>query len=1094
MADSLGIRLGVEGEREFRNALRDINQSFRVLGSEMQLVTSEFGRNERSVGSLTARNQVLNREIDTQKEKLSTLERAVASATESFGENDRRTQAWVIQLNNARAELNNMEREVRQNEDAINEMGNQVEGSSLKFDKFGSVLKGVGVAMGAIVVAASAAAIELGKEIVSAYADYEQLVGGIDTLFKDSSAEMQKYASNAYKTAGMSANEYMETVTSFSASLISSLGGDTEKAVDYANMAITDMSDNANKMGSSMESIQNAYQGFAKQNYGMLDNLKLGYGGSKTEMERLLKDAEAISGVKYDVSSYADVVSAIHEIQESMGVAGATALEAESTITGSIDSLQAAFSNLVIGFGDSNADMEQLTTNVVDAFKNVVTNIIPIIENIVSALPGVIDAILLAITENLPMLVESATAIVMTLVEGLIQSLPQITDGALQLFLGLVNGILDNLPQLIDAALQMVLTLALGIVDALPELIPAIIETVVQIVDVLLQNMDKILDGAFKIITGLADGLVQAIPILMEALPQIIESFVSFFIGNLPKFIELGVLLNVELTKGLIKAIPQIVAQLPQIITAIINGFKSGLTQFEKVGKSMLEGVWEGIKSMKSWLKDQVTGLFTDLVTNVKQTLKINSPSKVFAEIGGYMGEGVGVGFADSIGETKTVVISSMNDLVTSVLGVQKQANEKITKEQEAANKKAISLIKDAAKKQYDAEKEAVKDGLDGKLDIISDKLEKEVSLYDDASSSKIKLYDEEYLKKIELIDEATGLSLQGINDEIEKELEKLQITNKGLYDEITARREKIAMIEAEGEAEKENQRIKRETAKLEELQSKVYSATDYEELRDAQKALATYKETLATEQRERDRKAQIEQLNTEIKGLQDTAKAGETAFNDMYKNQKEQQEKLIKEFSTGLSDNAESDIKKITDGYTLFVDTLENGGISNVNLNLDNFKEVVLPTEIVTQINSDAVDITANEWIEGIKTMLEDIGKIFKKDESNWFDAGQTFGNQLLSGLQNVIPTINSVIDNVSTKINEAIELQKELNSLSNSNTYATVTNTTNNYNSTYSTPLTIGTFNNNSKTDISKISNALQKANNSARYSKGGNLLGTT
>ena len=189
------------------------------------------------------------------------------------------------------------------------------------------------MALGAVAVAAGAAAVKLGKEVIAAYADYEQLVGGVDTLFKDSSQEIQRYAANAYKTAGLSANEYMETVTGFSASLIQSLGGDTEKAAKYADMAITDMSDNANKMGTDMSSIQNAYQGFAKQNYTMLDNLKLGYGGTKQEMERLLADAEKISGVKYDISSYADVVEAIHVMQESMDIAGTTAKEAEATIS-----------------------------------------------------------------------------------------------------------------------------------------------------------------------------------------------------------------------------------------------------------------------------------------------------------------------------------------------------------------------------------------------------------------------------------------------------------------------------------------------------------------------------------------------------------------------------------------------------------------------------------------------------------------------------------------------------------------------------------------------------------------------------------------
>ena len=263
MADSFGLKIGLEGEKEFKKALAEINQSFKVLGSEMKLATSQFDKNDKSVEALAARNKVLRKEIDEQTTKIDTLRKALQNAATSFGESDRRTQNWQIQLNNAEAALNDMNRELDENEKAIKEGGKAAEESGSKFEGFGKVLKTVGVALGAVAVAAGAAAVKLGKEVIAAYADYEQLVGGVDTLFKDSSQEIQRYAANAYKTAGLSANEYMETVTGFSASLIQSLGGDTEKAAKYADMAITDMSDNANKMGTDMSSIQNAYQGFA---------------------------------------------------------------------------------------------------------------------------------------------------------------------------------------------------------------------------------------------------------------------------------------------------------------------------------------------------------------------------------------------------------------------------------------------------------------------------------------------------------------------------------------------------------------------------------------------------------------------------------------------------------------------------------------------------------------------------------------------------------------------------------------------------------------------------------------------------------------
>ena len=528
MADSFGLKIGLEGEKEFKKALADINQSFKVLGSEMKLATSQFNKNDKSVEALAARNKVLRKEIDEQTTKIDTLRRALQNAAASFGENDRRTQNWQIQLNNAEAALNDMNRELDENEKAIKEGGKAAEESGSKFEGFGKVLKTVGVALGAVAVAAGAAAVKLGKEVIAAYADYEQLVGGVDTLFKDSSQEIQRYAANAYKTAGLSANEYMETVTGFSASLIQSLGGDTEKAAKYADMAITDMSDNANKMGTDMSSIQNAYQGFAKQNYTMLDNLKLGYGGTKQEMERLLADAEKISGVKYDISSYADVVEAIHVMQESMDIAGTTAKEAEATISGSVNALKSTVSNLIVGFGDADADMELLCNNMVDAFKTVVANITPVIENIVAALPTALDALLTAVGELLPTLLEAAvTELFSQVLETLLSLLPQLIPAAVSALMTIVNTLIENLPLLIEAAVQLVSTLVTGIADALPTLIPAAVQAIVTIVQGLVDSLPMLLDAALQLITGLAQGLLDAIPVLIAALPEIIN-------GSLP--------------------------------------------------------------------------------------------------------------------------------------------------------------------------------------------------------------------------------------------------------------------------------------------------------------------------------------------------------------------------------------------------------------------------------------------------------------------------------------------------------------------------------------------------------------------------------
>lgn len=344
-------------------------------------------------------------------------------------------------------------------------------------------LKGVAVATGAVIAATGAAAVAAGKKALESYADYEQLAGGIETLFGDAASAVMENSSKAYKTAGLSANDYMETVTSFSASLIQSLGGDTEKAASYADMAITDMSDNANKMGSSMDSIQAAYQGFAKQNYTMLDNLKLGYGGTKTEMERLITDAEKLDSSfkasrdknKKLTMSYSDIVDAIHIVQTNMGITGTTAQEAASTISGSVSATKAAWSNLITGIADDNADMGQLIDDFVESALTAADNIIPRIgvimdglgQLISTALPQILPIIVQVITDNLPMIIESGMQIMIAIITGLIEAIPQLIAALPEIFTAIVNTFVENWPAMKAAGMQLLTMLAEGIASAL---------------------------------------------------------------------------------------------------------------------------------------------------------------------------------------------------------------------------------------------------------------------------------------------------------------------------------------------------------------------------------------------------------------------------------------------------------------------------------------------------------------------------------------------------------------------------------------------------------------------------------------------------
>lgn len=510
----------------------------------------------------------------------------------------------------------------------------------------------------------------LSTAAIKGYADYEQLVGGVETLF-DNSEEMTMMqglltdvgytaeeaakkiaamddpvdtvmanAANAYKTAGLSANEYMETVTSFSASLIQSLGGNTAAAAEYADMAITDMSDNANKMGSSMESIQNAYQGFAKQNYTMLDNLKLGYGGTKEEMQRLLEDATALSGVEYDLDSYADIVDAIHVIQTEMGITGTTAKEASSTISGSASMMKAAWSNLVVGVADDSQDFDALINNFVESVGTFANNILPRVEttlvgvgNLVeSLLPVIIERIPAIINNVLPQLLQSGMNMITVLIEGIQQNLPEIMQGAVAIILQLSEAFVQMLPQIIELGMQVIIQLVLGIAQALPELIPQIVEVMLTIVQTLIDNIDLLIDAAIQLITGLALGLIQALPILIEKSPQIIVSLVTALIENAPKLLEAALEIITMLIDGIVDYSIKLIGVAAQVIADLKNYFINAISNidFGSIGQNIIDGIWNGLSSGWSWLTEKVSNLASELFNAAKTALDINSPSRKF--------------------------------------------------------------------------------------------------------------------------------------------------------------------------------------------------------------------------------------------------------------------------------------------------------------------------------------------------------------------------------------------------------------------------------------------------------------------------------
>lgn len=459
----------------------------------------------------------------------------------------------------------------------------------------GGIAKGVAVGVGV----ASTAVIGLGKQAVDAYGNYEQLVGGVETLFKENASTVIKNASNAYKTAGMSANAYMETVTSFSASLLQSVGGDTVKASEMADMAITDMADNANKMGTSMEMIQNAYQGFAKQNYTMLDNLKLGYGGTKSEMERLLADAQAISGIQYDISSYADVVDAIHVIQTEMGITGTTAKEASSTIQGSIASMGSAWQNLLTGLADPTQNLDQLLNNFVDSVITVGDNLIPRVSMILESITKLISSLA-------PKLVAEVPNIVSQLLPSIIQGAVSIIDAIVQALPQLIDTIVGMLPQFI-AGIQQIFT---GIIEALPSLMQTLVSQLPTLIPM-------IIDGIVGMVVTLASSFGDIIQPLIDNLPGIITSIVDGLINNLPILIEGCVNLIIALVGALPQIIMALIQAIPQIIVSIVEALFTAMPiLLEGVGQIFGEA-WNAIVSIFSGAGAFFGKLFSGIINIV---------------------------------------------------------------------------------------------------------------------------------------------------------------------------------------------------------------------------------------------------------------------------------------------------------------------------------------------------------------------------------------------------------------------------------------------------------------------------------------------
>ncbi len=574
--------------------------------------------------------------------------------------------------------------------------------------KFGTGAK----VMAGAATAAGAAVVSLTKKSIQSYARYEQLVGGVETLYGAGGKTLEEYAksvgkstnsvkgeynklmsaqktvldnaANAYKNAGMSANDYMDTVTSFAAALTSSVGGDTQKAAKKANTAINDMADNANKMGTNMQMIQNAYNGFAKQNYTMLDNLKLGYGGTKSEMERLLKDAEKISGIHYDISNYADVVDAIHVMQKEMGITGTTAEEAQHTIEGSLNMTKAAWENLVVGIADDDADFDTLMQNFVDSVSAFGQNIIPRVKTVIEGIGKLVTQLAPVIAKQLPGLLASI--------------LPDMLIAISSTVIAITQALVESAPTIIEALLKSFLQIAEALSGLIQELIPKLVDVILQIVDMMVEAQPQILQTWLDLFLALGTAILQALPIIIKHLPIIIQGIVSYFVGKGPQILSTATQLFFQIVKAIPIVLVSIVKTLPKIIIAIVKGLlsgtarvfpvgvkllkalwngirswvgalrshvasvgrslpgrlRSGLSSLVSIGRNWITGLWNGIGSKATWLCNKIKELASDAKQAIKDFFHIKSPSRVMRdEVGRFITLGIGEGIEM---ETKNLI------------------------------------------------------------------------------------------------------------------------------------------------------------------------------------------------------------------------------------------------------------------------------------------------------------------------------------------------------------------------------------------------------------------------------------------------------
>ena len=662
---SIGANLEISGEKQFKQAISDINKNMSVLGSELTKVSAQFGNNANSLDALKAKQDVYNKQVEEHKKKIEQLKQALENSAKEYGENDNKTKNWQISLNKAEAELAKTENTLKDTTDKINNFGKESEESGKEIEKagkkakssgddaakgesgwskLGSGLAQVGKIAGAAITALGTAAAAAGSALVgmsvsgAAYADD---ILTMSTQTGVATDELQKF-----KYASQLIDVEVDTLTKSMAKQIKSMGdaqaGSKRMVEAYDKLGVTVLN-----VDGSLRDGQDVYwetiDALGKvTNETERDALAMQIlGKSAQELNPLIEAGSARLkelGAEAEAAGYVlseDTLNAFGAFDDQLqrlkvgsegakNALGTLLLPALTTLAGDGVDLLGEFTN---GINNANGDIGKMVDVVAETLNSVVGKII----------------------EYLPKLIEVGMQIIGTLGQGLLDNLPMIIDSAVQIITTLTMGLLEALPQIVDGALQIIVSLAQGIGQFLPELIPAIVDTVLMIVETLIDNVDMLIDASIEIILALAEGLIDALPKLIDKIPVIITKLIDAITKNLPKLVEAGIQLIIALAGGLIQAIPQLVQKIPEIITSLVNGFKNMFSKFIDIGKDIVTGIWDGIKSMGQWISDKVSGFFGGIVDGIKDMLGIHSPSVVFAGIGENMAAGLGVGFEKQI-------------------------------------------------------------------------------------------------------------------------------------------------------------------------------------------------------------------------------------------------------------------------------------------------------------------------------------------------------------------------------------------------------------------------------------------------------------